>query len=156
MAVYFIKKKFAYLIVSILLFILFSSFFRWNDYRQKELVDILNAEKITEIRFNVLPFDESVVYNTVVTDEKSIQELMDFFSQYQIKKQGRRDFTSKHPEEQFTFQVAYHDKRINLPSLIERDVVLIDDDQYTVTNGPIDYTWIENFKDKHSTSSSND
>lgn len=153
---YTIKNKFAYLILSIVFFTLFFSFFRWNDYRQKELVDVLDSEKITEIRFNVLPLDASVIYNTVVTDEESIQELMEFFSQYHIKKQGRRDFTSKHPEEQFTFQIGYHDKRITLPSLIERAVVLIEDDQYILTNGPIDYTWIENFKDKHSTSLSKD
>lgn len=127
---------------------LFFTIFRWNDYREKELVDVLDGEEIDKVMFNESPFDNRLAFNRTISDTDSIQEFVDFLSQYQVKKIGTRDFSSKYPNEQFSFQTEYKDERLTLPSLIERNTVLVDHEQYVITNGPIDYKWIEDFKDK--------
>lgn len=128
---------------------LFMTIFRWNDYREKKLVDVLDGEEIEKILFNEPPFDEEIAFNRTVSDPDSIEEFVNFLKQYNVKKVGTRNFSSKYPNEQFHFQLEYKDERISLPTLMERDTVLAEHDQYVVTNGPIDYKWIEGFKDKH-------
>ena len=38
--------------------------------------------------------------------------------------------------------------RSTMPSLIERDVLLNDMYQYEITNGPVDYEWLEEFLER--------
>ncbi|MFJ7677093.1 hypothetical protein ACIQXQ_03490 [Peribacillus sp. NPDC097198] len=141
--------RYVYLMAIILVVALLFIVIRWNDYREKELVDVLDAGEIEEVLYRKLPLENDVVdFNRTVNNPESIQELVDFFSQYKVKKIGIRNFTSKYPDEQFIFQLEYADERITIPSLIERDVVLVDEEQYIITNGPIDYKWIEDFIEK--------
>jgi hypothetical protein len=145
-----IEKKYVYLLGIILVIALLFIIFRWNDYREKELVDVLDAGEIEEVLYRKLPLENDMVdFNRTIKNPESIQELVDFFSQYKVKKIGIRNFTSKYPDEQFIFQLEYADGRITIPSLIERDIVLVNEEQYTITNGPIDYKWIEDFVEKH-------
>lgn len=127
---------------------LFFLWLRWNDYRDKALVDVLDAGAIEEIAFRKFPLDDTEQFNRFVSNPESIQELFEFFDQYEVKKTGRRNFTSQYPDEQVVFQLDYTDDRVALPSLIERDVVLVGDDQYKVLNGPIDFQWIDEFINK--------
>ena len=138
-----------YLFSSIILCLLIFSIVRWNDYREKELVDVLDADEIEKILYNKLPIeDDMVAYNRTLSEQAAIDELIEFFSQYKVKKTGPRNFTSKYPDEQFVFDAEYKDGRITIPTLIERDIALIDMDQYGITNGPIDYTWLAEFMER--------
>lgn len=145
-----IKKKNRYVVALIIVGGLIFSFMRWNDYREKDLVEVIDAEEIVEFHFADRTEEyHGVDFNGKVTDPKSLQELADFFSQYRVKKEGGRNFSTKVPEEQFSFQVFYEDERITIPSLIERDILLFDMDQYTIVNGPVDYAWLEGFMERH-------
>lgn len=135
------KHKYSLLVVVVLVVIF--SLMRWNDYREKALIEVLDGDKIEEIHYGK---DASMTtFDQVIKDEESIKELVTFFSQYRVEKEGRRDFTSEFPEEQVVLQFQYEDERITLPTLIERDVILIEHDQYTIVNGPVDYKWIKTF-----------
>jgi hypothetical protein len=114
----------------------------WNDYREKDLVDVLQAEKIEEILYS---FDDASLLDESVTNQESIEKLKNFLSRYRVKKEGPKNFTTQYPDEQFSFQLVYEDGRSTLPSMIEGDVLLLDHDQYTIINGPVDYDWIERF-----------
>lgn len=139
------KKNFYILSIVIFIFLIFGVT-RWNDYREKNLVDVLDSQNIEEIYFKQLPIsDDRVAYNRKLTDDRAIQELISFLSQYKVKKIGERDFSTSYPDEQFQFQLEYKDNRVTMPSLIERDVLLNDLYQYKITNGPIDYKWLEAF-----------
>lgn len=115
---------------------------RWNDYREKDLVEVLQAEKIEEILYSL---DDASLLDESVTNQESIEKLKDFLSRYRVKKEGPKNFTTQYPHEQFSFQLIYEDGRSTLPSMIEGDVLLLDHDQYTIINGPVDYDWIERF-----------
>lgn len=144
-----IKKKYSYFLALIVVGILVFSFLRWDDYREKDLVEVLDAEEIVEFRYTDRTEDYSTdTYNGIVKDQEPLQELATFFSQYRVKKEGGRDFDMKYPVEQFTFHIFYEDDRITIPSLIERDVFLFDMDRYKIVNGPVDYAWLEDFMER--------
>ena len=111
------------------------------------MADVLEADEITAVHFNADPIDEELIYNRTVRDPESIQEFADFLSQYNVREAGVRNFTPMYPEEQFSFQLDYEDGSATIPALIERNTVLDGDDQFEVINGPVDYSWIEEFKE---------
>src|SRR5690606_19235079 len=144
-----IKKKYGYLFALIIVGLLVFSFLRWNDYREKDLVEVLDANEIVEFRFNVGYEDYSRdYYKGLVKEQESLQELVDFLSQYRVKKVGERYFELNYPVERITFQTFYEDERITVPSFIERDVFLFGRDQYKIINGPVDYAWFEDFMER--------
>lgn len=144
-----IKKKYGYLSALIIVGLLVFSFLRWNDYREKDLVEVLDVDEMVEFRYA----DQTEEYvglefNGIVKDQESLQELTNFLSQYRVKKEGERNFETKYPDEQFNFLVSYEDDRITTSSLIERDVFLFDMDSYKIVNGPVDYAWLEDFMER--------
>lgn len=146
-----IKKKHFYLLVLIVVIILFV-IIRWNDYREKKLINVLDAGKIEEVFYKKLPFEnefDGYEFNRTISNSESIQELVEFLSQYKVKKIGTRDFSSIYPDEQFQFELEYIDDRNTMSSVIERDVALIGYNQYIITNGPFNYEWIEDFIERH-------
>lgn len=139
-------KKYVRWLLVILVVGLVLTYIRWNDFREKELVKVLEAEEIKEFRFaDGTEKYPGIEFNGKVKDSESLRELIDFLSQYKVKKVQNNIFTSNYPKEQFNFMLEYEDERSTVPSTIERDVVLFDMNQYSVTNGPIDYEWIEKF-----------
>lgn len=144
-----IKKKHLSLFFITLSIVLVIVFIRWNDYREKELLDVLDAKQIEEVLYNKAPFEyDELHFNRSIRKSDSLDELINFFSQYKVKKTGTRNFSSKYPDEQFAFQLKYIDKRNTIPSLIERDVLLIGNYQYKITDGFIDYKWLEEFLER--------
>lgn len=136
------KKTFAYAVLVVVTAGGLFGLNQWDEYREKDLADVMEAEEIVEVRYGT---DDKSERSEVLNDEQSLQAFKDFLGQYRVEKEGPRDFTSKYPEEQFSFQLEYEDERITLPILIERDIILIELDQYKVTNGPIDHDRFEEF-----------
>lgn len=140
------KRKTGSLLVLILVVGVVLSLMRWNDYREKDLVDVLEAEEIEQFIYLEPNTETAVLFQeTAFGDPETIKEVMDFLGQYKVKKEGERNFSTKYPDEQFHFQLEYTDERITVPSMIERDVLLFHKDRYAITNGPVDYSWIEAF-----------
>lgn len=144
-----IKKKYVIWLALILVGVVVLIFMRWNDYREKELVDVLDTDEIEEFIFLHANTDNAVLFEEMeVEDPEAMEDLIDFFGQYRVKKVGPRNFSTEYPDEQFSFQINYQDERNTIDSMIERDVLLHDMDQYTIINGPLDYGWIESFMEK--------
>lgn len=138
-------KKRTYLLLTVVIIGGLFGFMRWDEYREKDLVEAIEVEEIVEIRYG---HDDNMTFDKILNDEQSIQDLVSFFSDYRVKKEGSRDFTSEHPGEQFIIHLEYEDERITIPILIERNVILIELDQYRIINGPIDSEWMEEFLEK--------
>lgn len=122
---------------------------RWDEYREKNLTEVLDSHQIEKVFYTKLPIEsDRRLYNREIADEAAILELFSFLSQYKVAKIGDRNFYTEYPDEQFQFQLVYKDDRITMPSLIERDVLLNDMFQYEITNGPVDYEWLEEFLER--------
>ncbi|MGM0898212.1 MAG: hypothetical protein ACQEV0_09935 [Bacillota bacterium] len=114
------------------------------------MIDVLDAKEIEEVLYTKLPLENEMVYfNRAIDNPASIEELIGFLSQYKVKKTGVRNFNSTYPNEQFSFELVYRDGRNTIPALIERDILLNEHDQYEITNGPVDYEWLQEFLEKH-------
>ena len=141
-----IKKKYGYLLALILVVGLVMVFMRWNEYREKELVDVVDWEDLEEFVYLETTEDSPLLFDeTPINDPEAMKELLDFFGQYKVKKLQDEHFSAKYPDEQFHFRLTYTDERITVPSMIERDVLLFHLEEYTITNGPVDYAWLEDF-----------
>lgn len=144
------KKKSFYIFSIAILILLIYGIAKWDDYREKNLTDLLDSAYIEKVYFKHLPLNEDMAgYNRQITDDASLQELINFLSQYQVNKVGSSDFVSEYPDEQFQFQLEYKDDRVTTPSLIEREVLLYDQYQFHITNGPVDYEWLERFLEEN-------
>ncbi|WNF24965.1 hypothetical protein [Mesobacillus jeotgali] len=138
-------KKKIILSVAILIFFIYGVS-KWSDYREKNLTDVLDSAHIEKVSFKHLPLkDDMGNYNRQITDDATLQELMNFLSQYKVQKVGDRDFVSEYPDEQFQFQLEYQDNSVTMPSLIERNILLHEMSQYEITNGPVDHEWLRGF-----------
>src|SRR5690606_22503899 len=104
-----IKNKRLNLLAVILVVGIVLAVMRWNDYREKDLVEVIDAEEIVAVLYSK---DEPIYLDQTIEDRESIQELLDFFAQYHVKKEGPINFSSKYPSEQFHFQFKYADERI--------------------------------------------
>ncbi|MBT2641585.1 hypothetical protein J7I80_05060 [Bacillus sp. ISL-41] len=144
------KKKNFYILSIAILILLMYGVAKWDDYSEKNLVSLFDPGEIEKIYYKQLPImDEKRAYNRQITNDASLKELIHFLSQYNVKKVGDRDFVSEYPDEQFQFQLEYKDERMTMPSLIEKDILLHDLYQYHITNGPVDYEWLERFLEKN-------
>lgn len=140
------KREIGSLLVLILVVGVVLLVMRWNDSREKDLVEVLDAEEIKQFVYLESNTETAVLFQeSAIEDPETIKEMMEFFGQYKVKKEGERNFSTRYPDEQFHFQLEYTDGRITVPSMIERDVLLFQNDRYAITNGPVDYSWIEAF-----------
>ncbi|KIL53099.1 hypothetical protein [Jeotgalibacillus campisalis] len=140
------RISFFILVSGIILFLLM---YRWVDYREKELTDVLHAEEIIDVSYTYVPQGSDQFENTELGNPQALKELLGFLSQYKVKKTGLRDFESRYPEEQLNLHFIYTDGFATYSSLFERDVVLAGENQYKVINGPLDQEWVEEFKKKY-------
>ncbi|MGD7045711.1 hypothetical protein [Jeotgalibacillus proteolyticus] len=143
------RISFIILISGILLFLLIN---RWVDYKAKELTDVLHAEDIIDVSYTYVPQGSDQFENKELGNPQALKELLEFLSQYQVKKTGLRDFESQYPDEQLNLHFIYEDGIPTYSSLFERDVVLVvltGENQYKVINGPLDQEWVEEFKKKY-------
>lgn len=119
---------------------------RWYDFKEKDLVKVLDASNIEKIMYSKPPLNgESLNYNRTISEPESIKGLINFLSQYKVKKIGARNFISEYPAEQFRFVLVYKDGSMSMPSLLERDIALAEFEYYTILNGPIDYEWLGDY-----------
>ncbi|CAM3800800.1 hypothetical protein [Mesobacillus thioparans] len=81
------KRNFYILTVAILISLTYGVSI-WNNYREKNLTDVLDSAHIEKVYFKHLPIKDDMAYNRQITDDDSLQELMDFLSQYKVKKAG--------------------------------------------------------------------
>ncbi len=145
-----IAKQIALLAALASVILVFVMGFRWNEYREKQLADVLDAGKIEEVLY-INPSKEVAAFqfNEKLNDIQAIDELIGFFSRYGVKKTGEAAFSPEHPSEQFIFQLEYTDGRRTMHSMIEKETVLLGGEQYEILNGPVDYDWLQDFIAKY-------
>ena len=67
------KKKLIYILVFIIGFVLYFSISIWNDYRVKDLVDVMDAEEIESIHYRKFPLENNIIkFNREMSDPESI------------------------------------------------------------------------------------
>ncbi|MFJ7934523.1 hypothetical protein [Sporosarcina sp. NPDC096371] len=140
------KEIIVYLIVGI--FAAGFLFSKYNEYREKNLGDLYAYH---ESSFESLEF-EYIGHDPWSANEKQpMEELMEFLSQYQVKKMKDSEWDSNlSGEKGFWAYTRYGKDRLEMVSIFGDRLIFASDGYYKVINGPVDMNWIESFNKEYS------
>lgn len=133
--------------VVIIAIIMFLSLYFYNENREKDLTEVMNyrSSDFESINFKFQAHDD-----WSDDDEDSARELIDFLSQYRVKKMNDSWWDGDVSKET-GFELTIHaTENIPLMGSIfgERLLDYTTGDAYKVVNGPIDMEWIERYNEK--------
>ncbi|MFS0823236.1 hypothetical protein [Bacillus sp. 1P02SD] len=129
----------------------------WNSYQEKSLKDVLDRYSYPkEISIDTYSYLKKISINTnmdswKIRDSQTISELMEFLSQYKVKK------TRKEREYQIsesTYEIMWkNEKGLNGPAMVmikigENHIWIIGEDHYNVLNAPVDIGRIKSYSSR--------
>lgn len=149
------NKKLKYIIIGILALIVIISLRTINENRERNFDDLIpykhrNFETIS-FRKEITIEDTTRAADWVSRDQDQADELMNFLSQYRLKKISNETFNerlSDNEEGIFDFFITHSRGTVAIVN-VQGDVVHIFGNYYEVLNGPIDMEWISKFDDKN-------
>ncbi|MFF2755278.1 hypothetical protein ACFVR1_16180 [Psychrobacillus sp. NPDC058041] len=147
------KKKNKVYLILIIAGIAFFSFKYWNDYRERALDDLIRLKKSDFIGFSftnsVVPIPDEQADGWRTEDLEPVDELLNFLSQYRVKRQRENFFDPNYEGKRFSFTI-HHGKSNPTMVTVEEDYVHIySGDYYKVVNGPIDTDWLNAYYEKY-------
>lgn len=147
------NRKFKYLIIGVIALVIFFSLKIINDYREKNLVDLVSYKPTDFLSLGII-VDKSAVpedkaFEWFAKDKEPTDELLEFLGQYRVKKINEEEFNqSLNKGGEFTISHSKVNPAIAL--LLENNVHIYVGDYYKVVNGPIDMEWLRNYNEKYS------
>lgn len=121
--------------------------FSWNVYddnREKGLVELFTYQASS---FEVMEFGFS---DWRTEETEPVEELMEFLSQYRVKKMKYSEWNSNVSAEKGFHVMIYLKGKTTGASIYENRLLSFNHTfYYKVLNGPIDMEWIEAFKEKY-------
>lgn len=146
------NKKLWYLIIGILAISLFYSLKLFNDYRERNLVDLISYKPAEFYSFGFIKNEvpEYKAYSWFTKDMEPADELMNFLSQYRAKKISEEEFNqSMFGVEKFEFTITHSKANPAIVFAYENVVHIVAGNYYEIVNGPIDMEWINSFHAKY-------
>lgn len=148
------NRKFRYLIIGIIAITIFFSLKIINDYRERNLVDLISYKPtdyyslgFTKDRNNVA---ENKAFEWFSKDKEPTDELMEFLSQYRVKRINEESFNENlNNEELFEFTISHSNENPAIVWILENRVHIFVGNYYEVINGPIDMEWIRKYNEKY-------
>ncbi|WP_047984389.1 hypothetical protein [Ornithinibacillus californiensis] len=142
-------KNFRRFMVGLTVFVVVAvSMTAFNHYREK---DLDQAIRYTAIDFDFMGFTqdwnnvpEGHGYEWVTNDKETVEELMEFLSQYRVKVQEIDGISGNH---HFEFTINHKLSNSTMVWVLNGTDVRIGEDVYEVVNGPIDMEWIKEFNE---------
>ncbi|MFD1334780.1 hypothetical protein ACFQ4N_04190 [Oceanobacillus iheyensis] len=122
------------IIIPIIIF----SFTVFNEYKIKSLEELLEYDQSS--------FEAVFVNHQEITeDHQAAEEIVEFLSQYQVKKMNDRDWISDVSKEAgFMIEIRTEDE-IVMTSIYENRLMSLNGDYYKVANGPIEIQWMYDY-----------
>lgn len=119
-----------------------------NEYKEKNLDDVINYQSTAfndfEFKFIGDHYDE---WKT--NEQETVEELIEFLSQYRVKKMKDDEWDSDVSQEKGFYMTIFLDGKPNMISIYEDRVLLYRSGGYKVVNGPIDIDWVEKYHEKY-------
>ncbi|WP_391203462.1 hypothetical protein [Psychrobacillus sp. L4] len=146
------KKNKIYLILFIVVIAIFS-FKYWNDYRERDLEDLIRLKKSDFIGFSFtnsgIPIldDKSDGWGT--KDIEPVDELLNFLSQYRVKKQKENFFDTNYKGKRFGFTIHHNKSNPTMVTVEEKYVHIYNGKYYEVVNDTIDMDWLNAYFEKY-------
>lgn len=135
-----------YLTIGIAVVVLLLLFTLYSDYKERRLDDVIiyNPSTFHSFSFRLQGNEEWK------TDQKEpAEELIEFISQYRVKKMKNDEWDSNVSEEKgFEVSIISNDKPVSAV-IYEDRIHLYSYGYYSIINGPIDMDWIQNYNKEY-------
>ncbi len=132
------------LIVLIALFTLKS----FNDNRERNLADLINVNSSDFVNMRIV-----IPEGNMWTEEiQHVDELIQVFSQYQVKKISQNEFQNQHNNKEIfaNFEVRIQKKSgAIILDVFETDFIWLNQNFYKVLNGPIEKEKLRTYLEEH-------
>ena len=130
------KKRGLFVVASII--VIFIAYNIYDEHREKALDELIG---FSPTNFHMMEFNYDS--HLRVEDRMKAEELMDFLSQYSVKKMKSSDWDTDVSNEDGFYLVVYGEN----PSVIGifEKRLIADDAYYELVNGPIDMEWVEGY-----------
>ena len=148
------SKKVRYIAIGLIALIVFFSLKTFNDYRERNLDDLIGYKHRDYYSLDFLKDTEMVPDNGAYewwTEEKEpVEELLEFLSQYRVKRISEEKFKEKiNREEMFEFTITHSKANPSIIWVFGDRVHIIVGKYYEVENGQIDMEWIKKYNEKY-------
>ena len=144
------NNKFRYVALCFIVIIAFISIKAFTDSQERNLADVISYKSTDFYSFgfikdiNKVPEDKG--YEWFTKDMERTDELMEFLSQYRVKKVSEETFNvNRKNEEKFEFTITHSKTNPAIVMAYESGVHVLVGSYYEVVNGPIDMEWIRNY-----------
>jgi penicillin V acylase-like amidase (Ntn superfamily) len=125
----------------------------FNDLRERNIDDLISYKPtdfysigFTKDRNNI-PVDRWSEWWT--NDRKPADELIEFLSQYRVKKVNEDAFNDHLNKDSFEFTISNSDANPIIVHAVKGHVHILVGNYYEIVNGPIDIEWIRKYNEKH-------
>ncbi|QNK89461.1 hypothetical protein H7992_07290 [Sporosarcina sp. resist] len=148
------SKSFKYLVIGIIILAVFLPLKVINDYRERDLISLINYKPADFLSMgftsDMNEVQEGKGFEWFTKDKEPTDELMEFLSQYSVKKINEEKFNEiRESKERIEFDI-YHSK--TKPSIVRvygKSVHILVGNYYEISNGPIDLEWIRKYNKKY-------
>ena len=148
------NRKFTYVTIGIIGVLVFLSLKVITDYRERNLDDVISYKPPYFFAFgfteNINQLQEDKGYEWFTKDKEPIDELMEFLSQYRVKKISEEKFNEiRNSKIDFEFTITHLKEDPAIVMSYGNSVHVVVGNYYEVVNGPIDMEWIRNYHEKY-------
>ncbi|MCG3086663.1 hypothetical protein [Sporosarcina cyprini] len=146
--------KLRYVTIFIVAMAIFFSLKVFNEYRERNLVDVMRYKSSDFYALGVIkdvnevPKDKG--YEWYTKDKEPVNELLEYLGSYRVKKIKEEEFTAnQYQGERFEFTITHAKSNPSIVWIGANHVQVLVGNYYEVVNGPIDMEWIEEFNEKY-------
>lgn len=133
---------------AIIISLAFNVYLLIDDNRVKNVDELIKYEAFNDFSFQMFT-DTDVNHSLYTSHQEPVEELIDFLSQYQVKKISRSKWEQNaNNEKGFMFSITSGNKMF-VATVFNDRLAQNNGNYYKVINGPIDMEWIENFYEKY-------
>lgn len=148
------SKKLKILGIGIIILAIFFSLKIINDYRERDLISLINYKPSDFLSLGVTldinGVQEGKGFEWFTKDKEPADELMEFLSQYSVKKINEDKFNEiRESRERIEFDIYHSKANPSIFGLYENNVHILVGNYYEITNGPIDMEWIRKYHEKN-------
>lgn len=133
---------------AIIISLAFNVYLLIDDNRVKNVDELIKYEAFNDFSFQMFT-DTDANHSLYTSHQEPVEELIDFLSQYQVKKISRSKWEQNaNNEKGFMFSITSGNKMF-VATVFNDRLAQNNGNYYKVINGPIDMEWIENFYEKY-------
>ncbi|WP_078380678.1 hypothetical protein [Sutcliffiella halmapala] len=147
------RNKRKYIWIVIIASIIFFSLKTFNDYRERNLDELISYKPKDFYPFAFTKDREKVPndrgYEWWTDEQETTEELLKFLAQYRVKRINEETYNVHLNSESFEFIISHSKANPAIVQVMSNNVHIFVGNYYEVLNGPIDMEWITNYNEKY-------